>query len=105
MGSTEAVVLGRDSMDLADFHFQTFTLSNTGQSLYLICSEQIIDSLTYHVELDSNAVTVDVGASTELDLEHYLNRNQTENWCLSNQEYTVHGQNFRGTPGTILHCK
>ena len=105
MPSTGAVVLGRDSMALADFHFQTFTLSNTSQNLYLICSEQIIDSLSYHAEPDSNAVSVDVGASTELNLERYLERNQPENWCLSKQEYTVHGQNFRGTPGTILHCK
>jgi hypothetical protein len=91
-------VWGRDSVHFADSLYQDFTLSNTGQSLFLFCGDMILDSLFYHSRTDSlNPFPLDEGHSLELDLGAWQSRLQGSSWVPGVD--SIDDSWMRGTPG------
>ncbi len=75
----EYLILGRDSVENADFHYQSFNLNNSGQNLGLgfYCGSFVIDSLNY-----SSPFPLKQGTPMQLPLSNFKNRTDGNSWCL-----------------------
>ncbi|MGL1903335.1 MAG: lamin tail domain-containing protein [Fibrobacterales bacterium] len=100
------VVLSRDSVSFADYHYDSFTLSNTAQALILSCENGIIDSLFYKSESDSlNPFPSQEGHSLEYGLKDIAHRGDGAVWCSGTNPlvYTTGLENF-GSPHGFGEC-
>ncbi|MGL1935980.1 MAG: lamin tail domain-containing protein [Fibrobacterales bacterium] len=100
------VVLGRDSVSFADYHYSSFTLSNTAQSLILACESGVIDSLFYKSASDSlNPFPLDEGHSLEYGLKDIAHRGEGTAWCsgAAPLTFTTGLENF-GSPHAFGEC-
>lgn len=102
----EYYVLGRDSADLADEHYSSFVLSNSGQSLVLFCGDLVLDSLSYLPASDAeNPFPLSMGVSMQLPIAQWKQRHQGSSWCSGTQSYTSGSLTFKGSPGAAAICE
>jgi len=99
-------VLGRDSVNLAHWRYGNFTLSNTRQSLLLLCDGALIDSLAYQPPEDTlNPFPLYEGRSVALNLTQWEGRLQGSNWCAPTDTFALTSTwKGTGTPGVPGGC-
>lgn len=96
----ERFVLGRDSVQFADWNYTSFSLTNTTQALLLICREVAIDSLVYYPSNDaSNPFPFKEKHSMELDLDQWEVRHLGSSWRMATDSLEMGGWWAFGTPG------
>jgi hypothetical protein len=76
----EFLILGRDSVENADFNYQSFVLQNSKQSLGFFCDNLVIDSLYYSENID-NPFPMARGKAMQLPLANFANRTLGTSWC------------------------
>ncbi len=100
------LVLGRDSVDFADFNYSSFILSNSGQSIYIMCDTLMIDSLIYKSASDSiNPFPIESGYSLDIEVAHIRERENGMHWCSGSDsiEFSTGLENF-GSPHSFGIC-
>jgi hypothetical protein len=73
--------LGRDSVLNADFNYESFRITSTGQSLGFFCGNAIIDTLRFYASGD-NPFPIVMGTPMQLPLANYESRTLGSSWCL-----------------------
>ena len=101
----ETVVLGRDSVDFADWNYGAFVMANTRQTMMILCGGVAVDSLEYMPAADSlNPFPVREGRSIELDPERIAERTSGAAWCEGRDEFDFGSWTGLGTPGELGDC-
>jgi hypothetical protein len=77
----EFLFFGRDSVVLASFNYNGFTLANSEQSLGFFCGNSVIDSLYYTTSAE-NKFPITRGKAMQLPLANYEIRALGSSWCL-----------------------
>jgi len=73
------IILGRDSIENADYNYKKFVLTDGGQTLGLFCDDLVIDSLS--TKETNNRFPIIKGLSTQLPLSNFMNRSIGKSWC------------------------
>jgi hypothetical protein len=97
-------VTGRDSVPIAHYNYSSFALSNSGQSVVLVCGGVVIDSMAYSMD-STNAYPVLEGVSMQLDLAQYQNRLEGSNWCAGTRTTELLDIKIKGSPGYYHECE
>ncbi len=94
----QALVLGQDSVLFRDITYP-FRLTNTKQSILILCSGVLIDSLSYTSQnLMSDSIFVQSNFIASKSHFFYKNNNMGSNWCTSQNSMT----NVLITPKNVL---
>ena len=101
----DVVVLGRDSVDFADWNYQAFNMANTRQLMLLLCGQAAIDSVEYMPATDpANPFPVEERHSLELDPAKVGERTLGSSWCRVDRELEMRNLTAAGTPGRWEEC-
>jgi len=100
-------VLGRDSVPVVDWRYSSFALSNTRQTLLVLCGELAVDSLLYNPPEDTlNPFPIAEGRSVQLRLDSWQQRNLGTSWCQSADSVAMGaGWVVPGSPGWAGSCR
>lgn len=98
-------VLGRDSATFAPLRYQSFVLSNSGQSLVLYCGSVLLDSLYYSAATDTlNPFPLEAGKSLQLPLSNWQKRTLGSSWCAGTRALTMGALTVLSGPGLDAEC-
>lgn len=96
----KTLVLGREKVSFANGNYHSFTMTNSGQDLLILCKNILIDSLSYSDSKFPYASSV----SMQLDLDHFSSRLDSASWCAGTTSNSVAGLNLLGSPGQTPSC-
>lgn len=92
---SQYMILGRDSVDFANANYSGFTLTNSGQSLFMVCDDIIIDSLIFSDSNDDeNSFPMEISQSLQLDLTKYEDRLLGSSWCSNKLDSNIFSTGF-----------
>ncbi len=96
-------VIGKDSVNFSDLKIESFTLTNSGQSLLLECDGLVIDTLNYAA--NQGEFPLEIGVSMQLNWKHYREPLSENSWCLATDRVAFEsGFSVLGSPGLANQC-
>lgn len=101
----EYLVVGRDSVPVAQWHYNAFVLTNSAQSLVLHCNGLLLDSLYYTLATDTlNPFPNVVSHSMQLPISAWQNRQSGRSWCAGQDSIVFKNLWLKGSPGWAAQC-
>lgn len=101
----EYMVVGRDSVPVAKWHYNSFVLTNSAQSLVLHCNGLLLDSLYYTLATDTlNPFPNVVAHSMQLPISAWQNRQSGRSWCAGQDSIIFGNLWLKGSPGWAAQC-
>ncbi len=101
----EYLVVGRDSVPVAEWHYNSFVLTNSAQSLVLHCNGLLLDSLYYTMATDTlNPFPNVVAHSMQLPISAWQNRQNGHSWCAGQDSIIFGNLWLKGSPGWAAQC-
>jgi hypothetical protein len=103
MAPSEVLVLGREAMNVADWNYSEFTMTNSTGSLLLVCEGVVFDSLAWGEGEVLNGELQSL-QSQSLSLDDTSIPNEFASWCHSARDFKIGGNQFKGSPGEFETC-
>lgn len=85
--------------------WESFSLTNTRQSLLILCDDVLIDSVYYETSSDSiKFKTLEVGKAFELNWENWESGEDLQSWCTSTSRINKDSVVLYGSPMNFNQC-
>lgn len=99
----QMVVLGREQMNLADWNYSDFTMSNSTGTMLLVCDDVQLDSLAW-TEGEPVGEELLSGQSKSITIDDLKLSEGLVSWCNSSKNMLIGELELYGSPGEFESC-
>lgn len=103
----KSLLIARDSLSLSHCSAGGFSLSNSGQSVVVVCAAGLIDSIAYNTPSDTlNPFPWNEGVSLQIPLQNFRSRATGTAWCAGKDSVSLgRGLTILGSPNMDARCQ
>lgn len=107
VGPGKSLLIARDSLSLPHCSAGGFSLSNSGQSVVVVCAAGVIDSISYNTPSDTlNPFPWNEGVSLQIPLQNFSRRATGTAWCAGKDSvFLGRGLTILGSPNMDARCQ